>query len=226
MDFGKKGDAKKAMKLHHREGITLKQAWKRVKGKESRKKSSKTSSPKKRKSQSMAKKAMKLHHREGITLKQAWKKVNKFGDTVCPDGYEPNLMWTGKRGQSQCIQVCGSGMSRDRVTNRCKKAPSLVGREIPQGMEINPQTGRLRKVCLPGQYRDPVTKRCRTIKSSRVDSVFPITEPLLIDGKYMASDYRGSRYNPPGLMRMSTKPSRCGCKFGNNLPLSCTAGCH
>ena len=31
MDFGKKGDAKKAMKLMWKEGITLKQAWKRIK---------------------------------------------------------------------------------------------------------------------------------------------------------------------------------------------------
>ncbi len=45
MDFGKKGDAKKAMKLMWKEGITLKQAWKRVKGKESKKKSSKSLSP-------------------------------------------------------------------------------------------------------------------------------------------------------------------------------------
>lgn len=31
MEFGRKGDAKKAMKLMWREGITLKQAWKKVK---------------------------------------------------------------------------------------------------------------------------------------------------------------------------------------------------
>jgi hypothetical protein len=153
--FGKKGDAKKAMKLHHKEGITLKQAWKRVKGKESKKKSSKSLSPRKRKAQAMAKKAMKLKWKEGITLKQAWKKVNKFGDTVCPDGYEPNVMWTGKAGQRQCVQICGPGMFRDPATNRCKKTPSApVQRQIPAGMEINPATGRLRKVCLPPNMRN------------------------------------------------------------------------
>ncbi len=155
MDFGKKGDAKKAMKLMWKEGITLKQAWKRVKGKESKKKSSKSLSPRKRKAQAMAKKAMKLKWKEGITLKQAWKKVNKFGDTVCPDGYEPNVMWTGKAGQRQCIQICGPGMFRDPATNRCKKTPSApVQRQIPAGMEINPETGRLRKVCLPPSMRN------------------------------------------------------------------------
>tara|TARA_Y100000992_G_C21272305_1_gene497643 strand:- start:324 stop:1145 length:822 start_codon:yes stop_codon:yes gene_type:complete len=162
MDFGKKGDAKKAMKLMWKEGITLKQAWKRVKGKESKKKSSK-SSPRKRKAQAMAKKAMKLKWKEGITLKQAWKKVNKFGDTVCPDGYEPNVMWTGKAGQRQCVQICGPGMFRDPATNRCKKIPVAEGGSAvrrrptwpwPRGMEINPETGRLRKVCLPPSMRN------------------------------------------------------------------------
>lgn len=205
MDFGKKGDAKKAMKLMWKEGITLKQAWKRVKGKESKKKSSKSSkslSPRKRKAQAMAKKAMKLKWKEGITLKQAWKKVNKFGDTVCPDGYEPNVMWTGKAGQRQCVQICGPGMFRDPTTNRCKKTPSApTQRQVPVGMEINPATGRLRKVCLPGQYRDPVTKRCRRIKEEPllIDSPVPILEPLLGGGQMMQSDFRDSTYMPPGM---------------------------
>jgi len=73
--FGKKGDAKKAMKLMWKEGITLKQAWKRVKGKDKKPKKEAMSS-KKKKAVSNAKKAMRMHHREGITLKQAWKRVN------------------------------------------------------------------------------------------------------------------------------------------------------
>jgi hypothetical protein len=178
MDFGKKGDAKKAMKLHHKEGITLKQAWKRVKGGHSghSKKSKKGSmSPKKKRAVANAKKAMKLKWKEGISLKQAWKKVNKFGDTVCPPGYEPNIMWSGGKGQRQCVKQCGFFQMRDPVTNRCKnmtmvKPMPMVGvsREIPFGMEINPETGRLRKMCVPPQVRNPVTKRCKNPVSNVV----------------------------------------------------------
>jgi hypothetical protein len=158
MDFGKKGDAKKAMKLHHKEGITLKQAWKRVKSKDKKSKKRKTSSPKKRKAVSNAKKAMKLKWKEGITLKQAWKRVNKFGDTVCPPGYEPNARWAGKPGQRQCIKECEIFKVRDPDTGRCTNAITYGQRRgmisLPDGMEINPATGRLRKVCLPPNMRD------------------------------------------------------------------------
>lgn len=227
MDFGKKGDAKKAMKLMWKEGITLKQAWKRVKGKDSKKR--KPVSSKKRKSktlkqsdvQAMAKKAMKLKWKEGITLKQAWKKVNKFGDTVCPNGYEPNLKWVGKTPRGQCVKVCSSGMVRDEVTNRCKKLPiTRVMRQVPAGMEINPETGRLRKVCLPGQYRDPVSKRCKNIKQvSRVNAPLPILEPLLIENAMMPSEYRESTYMPPGMAAfgkygMFRRGSMKRCGFG------------
>ena len=179
MEFGKKGDAKKAMKLMWKEGITLKQAWKKVKSKDKKTKSKgkkKAMSPKKRKAVANAKKAMKLKWKEGITLKQAWKKVNKFGDSVCPPDYEPNPMWTGTRGQRQCIQICRPGMYRDSVTNRCKKipvaraaqAPSV--RQIPDGMEINPVTGRLRKICLQPNVRND---RGRCIKPRAV----PVLQP-------------------------------------------------
>ena len=156
MDFGKKRDAKKAMKLMWKEGITLKQAWKRVQGKKKSKTKSKLS-PKKKRAIAKAKKAMKLKWKEGITLKQAWKKVNKFGDTVCPPGLEPNLKWTGRRGQQQCIQLCRPGLYRDPRTNRCRKvvqAAPVATPRVPLGMEINPATGRLRKICVPPKFRD------------------------------------------------------------------------
>ena len=177
MDFGKKGDAKRAMRLHHKEGITLKQAWKRVKGKSGHSKKSKkgSMSPKKKRAVANAKKAMKLKWKEGISLKQAWKKVNKFGDTVCPPGYEPNVMWSGGKGQMQCIKQCGFYQMRDPMTNRCKnmtmvKQGSMTGvsREVPPGMEINPETGRLRKMCVPPQVRNPMTKRCKNPVSNVV----------------------------------------------------------
>ena len=158
MEFGKKGDAKKAMKLMWKEGITLKQAWKRVKGKDKKSKSGgkkKSMSPKKKKAIANAKKAMKLKWKEGITLKQAWKKVNKFGDTVCPSGFEPNVMWTGKPGQRQCLKVCDFYEMRDPVTNKCKKMTMVkTVKTVPDGMEINPATGRLRKICAPPNIRN------------------------------------------------------------------------
>jgi len=102
MEFGKKGDAKRAMKLHHKEGISLKQAWKRVKsGKKS--KGRKKMSPKKRRAIKNAKKAMKLKWDKGITLKAAWRKVkkNSFGTEDCTQfkndeagcGGNPNCQW-------------------------------------------------------------------------------------------------------------------------------------
>ena len=215
MEFGKKGDAKKAMKMMWREGITLKQAWKRVKGGKSprRSRSPKRSkrraspkrrmSPKKRKAVSNAKKAMRMHHREGITLKQAWKRVNRFGYTVCPAGYAPNPNWKKNDGRGkQCIKACEPGSVRNYVTGRCNKMSGSVvplgyepnpnyyigsGRQpfvkacplgtirtasgkcksiapsLPLGYEINPETGRRRVACGPNQYRDPNTGKCRNV---------------------------------------------------------------
>ena len=59
MEFGKKGDAKRAMQLKWKKGISLKKAWEEVQKKQSSKKR-KGMSPKKRKAVSNAKKAMKL----------------------------------------------------------------------------------------------------------------------------------------------------------------------
>lgn len=187
MEFGKKGDAKKAMKLMWKEGITLKQAWKKVKGKDKKTKSKgnkNAMSPKKRKAVANAKRAMKLKWKEGITLKQAWKKVNKFGDSVCPPDYEPNPMWGGARGQRQCIKICGPGMYRDPVTNRCRKTPAAARvpsvRQIPDGMEINPATGRLRKVCLMPNVRND---RGRCIKPKAVPVLKPGYEINPVTGR-------------------------------------------
>ena len=70
--------AARAMRMHKREGITLKAAWKKVyphKDRKKAKKYKKVSKAQKKKSSSMAKRAMRMHHREGITLKAAWRKV-------------------------------------------------------------------------------------------------------------------------------------------------------
>ncbi len=153
-----KNDAKKAMKLHHSKGITLKQAWKEVTGGK-RKPKAKKSKTDAKKARAKAKKAMKLHHSKGITLKQAWKQVNKFGapgltfDSDCPEGFESNPNIFGRR----CIKKCPSGKTRDPNTQKCRNDRTTV---LP-GYEINPETGRQRKICQPGQTRDPRTKKCR-----------------------------------------------------------------
>ena len=129
MEFGKKyALQRKVMKLMYKEGITLKQAWKKVKaGKKSKVK--KTPSKKSR-SQDQAKKAMKLMWKEGITLKQAWKKVkagNKFGAaTVCQKGLEYNPWWGEPRlasrpaaNRQECIKECVPPRVRNPETNLC-----------------------------------------------------------------------------------------------------------
>tara|TARA_B100001173_G_scaffold81562_1_gene69702 strand:- start:212 stop:1357 length:1146 start_codon:yes stop_codon:yes gene_type:complete len=184
MEFGKKGDAKKAMKMMWREGITLKQAWKKVKGDKSprrsrrsrspkrskrRASSKRRMSPKKRKAVSNAKKAMRMHHREGITLKQAWKRVNRFGYTVCPEGYAPNPLWMKNEGRGkQCIKACEPGSVRNYVTGRCNK---MSGSVVPPGYEPNPNyyIGSNRqpfvKACPPGSIRT-ASGKCKSIAPS------------------------------------------------------------
>ena len=225
MEFGRKGDAKKAMKMMWKEGITLKQAWKKVKGGKKSKSKKSRMSPKKKKAVSNAKKAMKLKWKDNITLKQAWKKVkrNRFGDTVCPKGYEMNPKWNGRRIDHQCIKECGPLQFRDEVTNRCKtlglidaghspRAPALP--RVPKpGYEINPLTGRERKMCLPGEYRDPNTGRCRKIR--------PQLQPLMAPS--MPVQYSGVA--PPflsgGLMDYGKK-----YRFGRRTSFGTCAVCN
>lgn len=156
-EFGKKGDAKRAMRIHHREGISLKAAWKKVL-KSRPKKSTKKKSTKKSgltKTQSLAKKAMKLHHSKGIPLKKAWKMVQKFGatsDMYNPPGlvdYEFNTE-TGKYRKR-----CKDYQYRS-VAGRCTGRKPVVP---PPGKEINPETGRLRKICELPKMRN-ISGRC------------------------------------------------------------------
>ena len=213
MDFGKISprkkrasmNAKKAMKLMWSEGITLKEAWKKVmSGKRSsspkrkramspkRKramspKRKRAMSPKRKRAIANSKKAMNIMWKQGISLKKAWSKVNRFGDTVCPQGYEPNPTWNADNiKRQQCIKICPPGYVRNPITNRCIKMAGAsppreilpdyeinpaTGRtrrtqsasssqEVLPGYEINPATGRTRRVCQPGQVRNPITNRC------------------------------------------------------------------
>ena len=168
MEFGKKGDAKKAMMLHHRKGMSLKEAWKKVNKGKPKKEKKKTDSKKAKRD---AKKAMMLHHEKGMSLKKAWKEVrSKFG-TECPPGLEPNKKWTGKRGQKICLKECGFYQMRNEDTNRCRNMTVLK-----PGYELNPATGKQRKICAPGYYRDPESGRCKKIRTS--------LEPLLIQSEF------------------------------------------
>ena len=205
MDFGKISprkkrasmNAKKAMKLMWSEGITLKEAWKKVlSGKRAmspkRKrvmspKRKRAMSPKRKRAIANSKKAMNIMWKQGISLKKAWSKVNRFGDTVCPQGYEPNPTWNADNiKRQQCIKICQPGYVRNPITNRCIKMAGAsppreilpgyeinpaTGRtrrtqsasssqEVLPGYEINPATGRTRRVCQPGQVRNPITNRC------------------------------------------------------------------
>lgn len=148
MEFGKKGDAKRAMRIHHREGISLKAAWKRVLGKS--KKNAKKKTRGLSKTQSLAKKAMKLHHSKGISLKKAWKMVQKFGTTA--DMYNPpelvDYEFNPETGKYR--KRCKDYQYRS-ADGRCRGRKPVVP---PPGKEINPETGRLRKICEPPKMRN------------------------------------------------------------------------
>ena len=78
--------------------------------------------------------------------------------------------------KSRELKPCRPGWERNPITNRCiksldisnmdpfpsRRAPGpLMLSDVPKGMEINPDTGRLRKRCEYNEYRDPVTGRCK-----------------------------------------------------------------
>ena len=146
--FGRKGDAKRAMRIHHREGISLKAAWKRVLGKSKKTAKKKTSGL--TKTQRLAKKAMKLHHSKGIPLKKAWKMVQKFGTTA--DMYNPpglvDYEFNPETGKYR--KRCKDYQYRS-ADGRCRGRKPVVP---PPGKEINPETGRLRKICEPPKMRN------------------------------------------------------------------------
>lgn len=147
--FGRKGDAKRAMRIHHREGISLKAAWKRVLGK-AKKKTAKKKTSGLSKTQRLAKKAMKLHHSKGIPLKKAWKMVQKFGNTT--DMYNPpglvDYEFNPETGKYR--KRCKDYQYRS-ADGRCRGRKPVVP---PPGKEINPETGRLRKICEPPKMRN------------------------------------------------------------------------
>ena len=73
--------AAQAMRIHQREGVSLKTAWRRVKSKRSttRRRTTKRAGYGTRKRNTLASRAMKMAHRDGISLKTAWRRVKGSG---------------------------------------------------------------------------------------------------------------------------------------------------
>ena len=220
--FGDVNEYGKKLKMT-KKAIAARRAYRRKKSS----KRSRRSSPKRRKisqktARARAKRAMKLHHSKGISLKQAWRivlKKNKFGDSVCGRGYEVNRNWNRTKGQRECLKECDFYEIRDNKTNKCKKmkmvnktygyvppryVPPRPRSRVPRGYEINPETGRQRKICPPGHYRDPDTGRCKRIQSS--------VRPLI------------SRKNYEDLDELDSVNFRWSKKTRGNLPLSMQYG--
>jgi hypothetical protein len=165
--FGDVNEYGKKLKMT-KKAIAARRAYRRKKSS----KRSRRSSPKRRKisqktAHARAKRAMKLHHSKGISLKQAWRIVLKKNKTY---GYVP-----------------------PRPRSR-----------VPRGYEINPETGRQRKICPPGHYRNPDTGRCKRIQSS--------VRPL------------SSRKNYEDLDELDSVNFRWSKKTRGNLPLSMQYG--
>ncbi len=160
MDFGRKGDNKRAMDLMWKTGMSLKQAWKVVKGKSKSKSKSKSKKPSRRNCfgavDGMCPQGYEINPATG-----RMRKICEYGRNpvtgkclkgprapkAVPPGYEFNVQ-TGRY-----RKICEYG--RDMNTGRCLPMPRDGG--IKEGYEINPATGRLRKVCVYGRN---VNGRC------------------------------------------------------------------
>jgi hypothetical protein len=156
MDFGRKGDNKRAMNLMWKTGMSLKQAWKVVKGK---------TKPKSKRPRRNCFGAYDGVCPQGDEINPGtgrMRKICEFGrdpvtgkclkgpraSKAVPPGYEFNVA-TGK-----FRKICEYG--RDSKTGRCLPMPRVAA--IREGYEINPETGRLRKACVYG--RNVATGRC------------------------------------------------------------------
>ena len=172
MEFGKKGDAKKAMKLMWKEGITLKQAWKRVNkfgdaacpdGYEPNPNFTGDGASRRR---PCLKKCDLFFMRDPTTgrcRKMTMMAPSAAASKPIPPGYE-----MGPTGRLR--KICPPDSVRN-PQGRCVKSVASRG-DIPDGYEVSPK-GRLRKICPVGSYRDPTTGRCRKIKTQLQPLIAP-----------------------------------------------------
>jgi hypothetical protein len=170
MYFGKRGSklASKAMKLSWKKGISLKQAWKIVKGK-------KSGGGGKGRKNKLASKAMKLSWKKGISLKQAWKSVKKnkrsrFGEYEDEDeDYEdPEYeMEFGARRKKNKLAAEAMKLSWKKGIS-LKQAWKIVKKKkrsrfgVLSDYDMNyTKSGVPRAPCDPAtQYRNPDTGKC------------------------------------------------------------------
>lgn len=96
-------------------------------------------------------------------------------------------------------KICLYG--RDPVSGRCVGKPLLGPVGIPDGYEVNPGTGRYRKMCLPGYYRTP-RGRCVPMKEAlRYEDAMeypmsPLSSRNPFDADYLDTDVFPASFNP------------------------------
>ena len=105
MEFGSRHDAKKAMKLKWKEGISLKEAWKRV---------------------NKFGNCGETHTRE-----RAREQHLAFGNECisCGEGFEPNPAWQRGSRKKPCLKKCEDGFLRSEKSNRCVSIQKAVKKE-------------------------------------------------------------------------------------------------
>ena len=137
-------NAKKAMRMHHREGITLKQAWKKVnrfgytvceKGM--------TPNPNWVASGGRGKQCIK-ECPPGTIRNYSTGRCRKIigDDAVVPPGYEPNPNYTIGSNRQPFVKSCPPGSFRT-ASGKCKKID-----------------------CGPGKYKNPNTGKCVNVKGA------------------------------------------------------------
>jgi len=186
MDFGRKGDNKRAMNLMWKKGISLKEAWAIVQGR-----------------------------------KKGSSRRNCFGAGSGAEGYEINPE-TGRM-----RKICEHG--RNPTTGRCYNPPRAF-KPSPEGYEYNMRTGRYLKICEHG--RNPATGKCFPRPQGMIPAGYVLSEGRLlkmckygrdpITGKCNKKPREVPATPPPGYEYLSDGRLRKMCTYGRDpLTLKC-----
>ena len=165
MDFGisspqKKraaANAKKAMKLRWKEGITLAQAWKKVKsGKKTSPKRKRAVSPKRKRAGSpKRKRAVSSKRKSAVSPKRKSAVSPKRKRAIASSKKAMNIMWK-------------EGISLKKAWSKVSRFGDTV---CPRDYEPNPlwnntdSRQQCIKMCRPGLVRNPITNRCIKMRS-------------------------------------------------------------